>query len=71
LAEFSTRKQFADFAGCIAYDDKGREIFSFGKHKGKLIDKVMEEEPGYFGWLQNADFPLYTKKYLPPFAYVN
>ncbi len=64
LAEFSSRKQFADFAGFIAYDDNGKEVFSFGKHKGKLVEKILEEEPGYFGWLQNADFPLYTKKVL-------
>ncbi len=64
LSEFSSRKQFADFAGFITYDDNKKEIFSFGKHKGKLVEKVMEEEPGYFGWIQNADFPLYTKKVL-------
>ncbi len=64
LAEFSSRKQFADFAGFITYDENGREIFSFGKHKGKSVEQVMEEEPGYFGWIQNADFPLYTKKVL-------
>ncbi len=64
LAEFSSRKQFADFAGFIAYNEEGKEVFSFGKHKGKLVEKVMEDEPGYFGWLQNADFPLYTKKVL-------
>jgi DNA polymerase III subunit epsilon len=38
--------------------------FSFGKYKGKNVEKVFEEEPGYFGWIQNADFPLYTKKML-------
>ncbi|WP_103070747.1 3'-5' exonuclease [Aquimarina sediminis] len=64
LAEFSSRKQFADFAGFIAYDENGKEVFSFGKHKGKLVEQIMEEEPGYFGWIQNADFPLYTKKVL-------
>jgi len=64
LADFSSRKQFADFAGFIAFDKEGREVFSFGKHKGKLVEKVMDDEPGYFGWLQNADFPLYTKKVL-------
>lgn len=64
LADFSARKQFADFAGFIAYNKDGKEIFSFGKHKGKLVEMVMDEEPGYFGWLQNADFPLYTKKVL-------
>jgi DNA polymerase III subunit epsilon len=64
LAEFSSRKKFADFAGFIAYNKKGEECFSFGKHKGKLVTEILETEPGYFGWLLNADFPLYTKKVL-------
>ena len=64
LSEFSTRRKTADFAGCIAYNDKGQEVFTFGKHKGKLVENVLESEPGYFGWIQNADFPLYTKKIL-------
>jgi len=64
LAEFSSRKQFADFAGFIVFNKKGEECFSFGKHKGKLVSDVLESEPGYFGWLLNADFPLYTKKVL-------
>ena len=64
LAEFSSRKKFADFAGFIAYNKKGEECFSFGKHKGKLVTEILEKEPGYFGWLLNADFPLYTKKVL-------
>ena len=64
LSEFSSRKQFADFAGFIAFNKKGEECFSFGKHKGKLVTQVLEDEPGYFGWLLNADFPLYTKKVL-------
>jgi len=64
LAEFSSRKKFADFAGFINYNKKGEECFSFGKHKGKLVTEVLEKEPGYFGWLLNADFPLYTKKVL-------
>lgn len=64
LAEFSSRNKFADFAGFIAFNKKGEECFSFGKHKGKLVTDVLEKEPGYFGWLLNADFPLYTKKVL-------
>lgn len=64
LSEFTTRKKSADFAGFIAYDKDGNEIFTFGKHKGALVEKILEDEPGYFGWIQNADFPLYTKKVL-------
>jgi len=64
LSEFTTRSQIADFAGFIAYNDKGEEIFTFGKHKGRKVEEILEEEPGYFGWILNADFPLYTKKVL-------
>lgn len=64
LSEFSSRKKFADFAGFITFNKNGEECFSFGKHKGKLVTEVLEKEPGYFGWLLNADFPLYTKKVL-------
>ena len=28
------------------------------------VDFIIENEPGYFGWLLNADFPMYTKKIL-------
>lgn len=64
LSEFSTRKKNADFAGMIAFDSDGDEIFAFGKHKGIKVEKILETEPGYFSWIQNADFPLYTKKIL-------
>jgi DNA polymerase-3 subunit epsilon len=64
LSEFTTRKQSLDFAGFIVLDEEERAIFSFGKHKGKTVEEVLEAEPGYFGWILNADFPLYTKKVL-------
>ncbi len=64
LSEFTTRKKIADFAGMIAFDNDGDEIFTFGKHKGIKVGIVLENEPGYFSWIQNADFPLYTKKVL-------
>ena len=64
LSEFSTRQKFADFAGFISYDREGNECFSFGKHKGKKVTDVLRDEPGYYGWLLDADFPLYTKKVL-------
>lgn len=64
LADFSSHKDRVDFAGFIVYDDKNTEIFTFGKYRGKSVVEVLEKDPGYFGWLQNADFPLYTKKVL-------
>lgn len=64
LADYSSRMKFVDFAGFIVYNKKDEECFSFGKHKGKRVVDVLEQEPGYFGWLINADFPRYTKKVL-------
>jgi DNA polymerase-3 subunit epsilon len=46
------------------FNDKEEEIFSFGKYKGRTVEEVFKENPGYNSWIQNADFPLYTKKVL-------
>lgn len=64
LSEFTQRKKSLDFAGFIVEDENGEAVFSFGKHKNKKVKEVLANEPGYFGWIQNADFPLYTKKIL-------
>lgn len=64
LSEFSTHGKRADFAGFVLYNDDDQEIFSFGKYKGRTVEEVLKENPGYNAWIQNADFPLYTKKVL-------
>ncbi len=64
LSEFSTHGKRADFAGFILFNEDDQEIFSFGKYKGRTVEEVLKENPGYNAWIQNADFPLYTKKVL-------
>ena len=64
LNGFSTRRKTADFAGFIVYNKNDDMCFGFGKHKGRKVTEVLAKEPGYFGWVLNADFPLYTKKLL-------
>jgi DNA polymerase-3 subunit epsilon len=64
LAEFSAFNNNADFAGRIIIDENGVEIFNFGKHKGRPVEVVFKEEPAYYSWMMNGDFPLYTKKVL-------
>ncbi|MDB2384903.1 3'-5' exonuclease [Polaribacter sp.] len=64
LSEFSTHGVRADFAGFILMNEDKKEIFSFGKYKGRTVEEVLKENPGYNNWIQNADFPLYTKKVL-------
>ncbi|MGA9212681.1 exonuclease domain-containing protein, partial [Kaistella sp.] len=64
LSEFSFHTKFADLAGMIHFDDEKQEIFAFGKYKGQKVKDVFQKDLGYYGWIQNADFPLYTKKIL-------
>ncbi|MFM2201240.1 MAG: hypothetical protein RL040_440, partial [Bacteroidota bacterium] len=60
----SERKKKADFAGHIVYNEKDQPVFNFGKHKNIPVQEVLSKDLGYFSWMMNADFPLYTKKVL-------
>lgn len=62
LSDFSFHSKFADLAGMIHLNEKEQEIFAFGKYKGQIVKEVFQKDIGYYGWLQSADFPLYTKK---------
>lgn len=62
LSEISYHNKFADLAGNIIYNENGVEVFNFGKYKGQPVAEVFKKDIGYYGWIQNADFPRYTKK---------
>lgn len=62
LTEINIKTKNADLAGRIAFDEKGNEIFTFGKHKDKTVVDVFTKEPAYYNWIMNGDFPRYTKK---------
>lgn len=62
LAEFSSNGPIVDFAGRLSLNDKGEEIFTFGKYKGRKVEEVFKSDPSYYSWIMNGDFPLYTKK---------
>jgi DNA polymerase III subunit epsilon len=64
LSEFSAHNNSADFIGRIIYDENGVETFNFGKYKGLHVDQVFKDDPSYYSWMMNGDFPLYTKKIL-------
>jgi DNA polymerase-3 subunit epsilon len=64
LSVYSSFNENVDFAGRIIMNEKGVEVFNFGKHKGKPVEEVFKEEPTYYSWMMNGDFPLYTKKIL-------
>ena len=62
LSDFTANKQWADLVGHIGYDARQREIFNFGKYKGKAVEEIFEIEPSYYDWMMKSDFPLSTKK---------
>ena len=53
-----------DFARRFIYDDKGKEVFNFGKHKGRPIADVLKSEPQYYDWMMKGEFPMNTKQKL-------
>lgn len=65
LNKYSSNSKLVDFAGRMVYDEKGRAIFNFGKHKGKLVlDVITKIDPSYYSWMMQGDFPTSTKKKL-------
>lgn len=64
LAEFSRFNKNIDLAGRIILDDKDIPVFNFGKHRGRSVEWVVKNEPGFISWMLQADFPQNTKQAL-------
>lgn len=62
--EYSSFNNNVDLAGRMIYDENGVELFNFGKHKGKPVVEVLKNEPSYYAWIMDGDFPLNTKQML-------
>ena len=64
LSEFSSFNRNVDFAGKIILNDKGVEVFNFGKYKDKPVEEILKRDLGYYGWMMQGDFSLNTKNVL-------
>lgn len=64
IHEFCQRTNNVDLLGRIVYNDNKIPVFNFGKYKGQAVKDVLDRDPGYYGWMMQGDFPLYTKKVL-------
>lgn len=62
LSEYSSFTKNVDFAGRVVYDENGKEVINFGKYKGRLVENVLRNDPSYYDWIMNGDFPLNTKR---------
>ncbi len=56
-------EEIVDFARRFIMEN-GKEIFNFGKHKGRPVADVLKSEPQYYDWMMKGDFPLHTKQKL-------
>lgn len=63
LAQLST-SDLVDLAGRMIRNKQGEEFFNFGKHKNKKVLDVLHDEPSYYDWMMNGDFPMDTKRKL-------
>ncbi|MBO9615721.1 exonuclease domain-containing protein [Dyadobacter jiangsuensis] len=59
-----TASKIVDFAGRMVFNDKGEEVFNFGKHNGKRVTDILKNEPSFFDWMMKGEFPLDTKRKL-------
>ncbi|MGN7890212.1 exonuclease domain-containing protein [Dyadobacter sp. 22481] len=59
-----TASRIVDFAGRMVFNDKGEEVFNFGKHNGKRVIDILKNEPSFFDWMMKGEFPLDTKRKL-------
>lgn len=64
LHAVGARKRRADLAGHVVYNEDEQPMFNFGKYKHQTLMEVFKKDQGYYGWLMQADFPMYTKKVL-------
>ena len=54
--------------GFVRFNDKGEEVLSFGKYRDVTLAQIWKDNPGYFSWINQADFPLYTKNVIKNFV---
>lgn len=55
-------EKIVDYARRFSFNDKGEEVFNFGKFKGMPVSEVFNKEPQYYDWMMKGDFPMHTKK---------
>ncbi len=61
LSELSSISKNVDLAGRIVFNDKGEEVFNFGKYKGRKVQEIFSVEPSYYDWMMKGDFASNTK----------
>ena len=53
-------EKIVDYARRMIFDND-KEVFNFGKYKGRPVEDVLKAEPQYYDWMMKGDFSLHTK----------
>jgi DNA polymerase-3 subunit epsilon len=61
LSQFSSINKNVDLAGRVIFNEKGEEVFNFGKYKGRIVQEIFTQEPSYYDWMMKGDFSTNTK----------
>jgi len=63
LHDFSNEERFIDSGRRFVYIS-GKPAFNFGKYKGKFVEEILRNDPGYYNWMMQGDFAQHTKQKL-------
>jgi DNA polymerase-3 subunit epsilon len=63
LHDFSNEERFLDSGRRFIFTG-GKACFNFGKYKGKTVEEVLRNDPGYYNWMMQGDFAQHTKQKL-------
>lgn len=63
LHDLSNEERIIDSGRRFIFSN-GKPTFNFGKYKGKSVEEVLKQDPGYYSWMMQGDFPLHTKQKL-------
>ena len=63
LHDLSNEERFIDSGRRFVFMN-GKPAFNFGKYKGKPVEDVLRNDPGYYNWMMQGDFAQHTKQKL-------
>jgi DNA polymerase III subunit epsilon len=62
ILECVGEEKIVDYARRFSFNDKGEEVFNFGKYKDKTVAEVFKKDGSYYDWMMRGDFAMNTKQ---------
>jgi DNA polymerase-3 subunit epsilon len=62
LSAFTHDSKTVDVTNRLKYNDNGDIVFNFGKHIGRPVKQVLQEDRQYYNWMMEKDFSVQVKE---------